>query len=418
MRRVRVIVCVLATILTAATAAPARAENVVRWATPEPPLTWDPHGSDWAYSQTGYRHVYEGLTRLDPDLRLEPALSTSWKLVGPTTWRFELRQGVRFHDGSLLTAEDVAFSLGRAIGEGSQLRARAGSLERAVSVSPSTVDAHTTAPDLLLPVRLRNLFIMSRAWAEAHGVAAATPHDKDQGTYAREYAMGTGPFRLAGHEPGGRTVLVRNPDWWDAGQHPHEVGRVVWSTISDGGKRIAALLGGEADFVQAVSPGAVAKIRAAPGLKVAETPALRTFWLGFNQGLNELPSSDVKGRNPFRDRRVREAVYRAVNIDELIHEALGGAATPAGMIVAPGVNGWSEELDRRPPHDLEGARLLLAEAGYPDGIALRLSCRKSQEAPCRNIAGQLGGVGLRIRPTFGPTTPTQHCSMVTTPSST
>ena len=247
----------------------------------------------------------------------------------------------------------------------------------------------------------------------------ATPHDKDQGTYARDHAMGTGAFRLVEHEPGGRTVLVRNPDWWDAGQHPHQVDRIV--RTRDRRRRRARPLrccDGEVDFVQAVSPDMVAKVRASPGLRVAETSGMRTFWLGFNQGLDELPGSDVKGRNPLRDRRVREAIYRAIDIGELIREALGGAAAPAGVIVVPGINGWSEELDRRLPYDLEGAKRLLVEAGYPDGFALRLSCGKSKEAPCRNIAGQLRARGSGSRPTFVPTTPMPHCSMVMTSNST
>jgi len=391
--RVRAIILVLA---AAFIAMPAQAENVVRWATPEPVLTWDPHGAEWAYSQMGHRQVYEALTRFDPNFRLEPALAASWKLVDPTTWRFELRQGVRFHDGAPLTVEDVVFSLERARGEGSQLKRLAGTLERVVIVGPSTFDIHTKGPDLLLPMRLRTLYIMSRLWAEAHGVTMATPHDKDQGTYARDHAMGTGAFRLVEHERDGRTVLVRNPDWWDAGQHPHQIDRVVRTRIADGAERTAALLDGEVDFVQAVSPDMVAKVRASAGLRVAETSGMRTFWLGFNQGLDELPNSGVKGRNPLRDRRVREAIYRAIDIGELIREALGGAAAPAGVIVAPGINGWSEELDRRPSYDLEGAKRLLAEAGYPDGFALRLSCGKSDEAACRNVAGQLKRTGLRV----------------------
>jgi peptide/nickel transport system substrate-binding protein len=208
--------------------------------------------------------------------------------------------------------------------------------------------------------------------------------------------MGTGPFRLVEHERGRRTVLERNPDWWGDERDPHDVDRIVWTAIPDDHERTAALLRGEADFVQQVPPDAVEKVSSTPGLRLAKTPGLRVFWLGFNQGLDELPGSDVKGRNPFRDRRVREAVYRAIDIGTLIRDAVGGLAVPAGMIVAPGVNGWSEELDRHPPQDLDGARRLLAEAGYPDGFALRLSCRRSWEAPCRNVAGQLLQVGLRV----------------------
>ena len=282
MRRVRVIACALVAILSAALAAPARAETVVRWATPEPPLTWDPHGSDFLHSVIGYRLVYEGLTRAGPDGRPEPALATSWKLVDPTTWRFELRQGVHFHDGSPLTAEDVTFSLDRARGEGSQVKSRAPPWSGRGG-RPFDRRDRTKRPDLLLPVRLRGMFVMSRAWAEAHGVAAATPHVKDRGTYARDHAMGTGPFRLAEHIPGGRTVLERSPDWWDAGQHPDEVDRVVWTAIPDGVERAAALLRDEVDFVQGLPPDAVGEVRATPGLKVAEIPALRVFWLTLPQ---------------------------------------------------------------------------------------------------------------------------------------
>lgn len=136
MRWIRVIACALA---AAFYTAPAQAENVVRWATPAPLLTWDPHGSINSYNLLGYRHVYEGLTRLRQDFRLEPALATSWELVDPRTWRFELRPGVRFHDGSPLSAGAVAFSLEQARGEGSGMREWAFSLERVAVVGPSAM---------------------------------------------------------------------------------------------------------------------------------------------------------------------------------------------------------------------------------------------------------------------------------------
>ncbi len=376
----------------------ARAETVVRWATPEPAVTWDPHGAEVAYTFVGQQQVYERLTNIDPDLALRPALAVSWALVAPDRWRFELRPGVRFHDGSPLTAEDVVFSLDRARAAASEVKSNLSGVAEVLAAGPAAVEVRTRGPDLLLPTRLRNVGIMPARWAREHGVAEPTPYYRDTGTYARDHAIGTGPFRLEAARAGGTAVLVRNPDWWGREQWPHPIDRIVWTTVADGGERAAALLRGEVDLAQDLPPEEAGRLRSAPGGRLAEVDELRVYHLGFNQGLDELPGSDVKGRNPFRDRRVREAAYRAVDIGRVIAEGMAGLAEPAGMLVPPGVNGWSEELDRRLPYDPEGAKRLLAEAGYPDGFAVPLLCRRVVEAACRVVAGQLAAVGIRAVP--------------------
>jgi peptide/nickel transport system substrate-binding protein len=397
MPRVRAII-LAATVLLAPAAAPARAETVVRWATPEPLLTWDPHGAEVSQTLVGQRQVYEGLTNVDPNLVLRSSLAVSWALVAPDRWRFELRPGVRFHDGTPLAAEDVVFSLDRARAPTSPVKANLGSVAEVLAAGPSAVEVRTRGPDLLLPVRLRTTGIMSARWAREHGVAAATPYHEDAGTYARDHAVGTGPFRLEAAEAGGPAVLVKNPDWWGLKERPNPIDRILWAAIPDGRERAAARRKGEVDLAQDLPPDEAGRLRAAPGVRLKEVAELRVAYLGFNQGLDELPGSDVRGRNPFRDRRVREAVYRAIDIGRVIAEGTAGFAEPAGMIVAPGINGWSEELDRRLPHDPERARRLLAEAGYPDGFTVPLLCRPVLEAACRVVAAQLAGVGIRAAP--------------------
>jgi peptide/nickel transport system substrate-binding protein len=263
------------------------------------------------------------------------------------------------------------------------------------ATAADVVEITTKSPDLLLPVKLRRPPILSEAWAERHG-AELPARPGDSSAYVFAHADGTGQFVLESFEPGRRTVLVRNPDWWGATAYPHDIDRLVWTTEPDPERRLALLLDGEADFLQHPPPDRLDRLRDAPGIRLTRMSLLTTFFLGMDQGSAELRTSDVKGRNPFADVRVRRAVYQAIDAGALIAKALGGLGEPAGMIAAPGTNGYDPELDRRLPYDPEGARRLLAEAGYPDGFAVRLDCHPGRRAECQEVAAQLAAVGLRV----------------------
>ena len=397
--RVRAIIILLAAV-SALAAAPARAENVVRWASAAGVLTWDPHGADNLPSFNGYRQVYESLVMHDAAFNLVPGLAVAWKLVDPLTWHFVLREGVTFHDGAPLTADDVVFSLDRAR---APTAATADVVQTSITgvqaVDARTVAITTARPELMLPAQIRFASILSKRWAERHGVEAATRYDEDAGIYARDHANGTGPFVLAAHEPGRHTVLVRNPRWWGATEHPHNIDRIVWSVMPDPEERLRALLGGEVDFLQDPPLDRLERIRATPGLKLVQTWLPRVVFLGLNQGSTELRSSDIKGKNPFKDKRVRRAVYHAIDVEALRDRALGGLAVPTGMLAAPPIAGYMEELDKRLPHNPGRAKALLDEAGYPEGFGIRLDCPQTRwngPALCGAIAEQLGRIGIRV----------------------
>jgi peptide/nickel transport system substrate-binding protein len=247
---------------------------------------------------------------------------------------------------------------------------------------------------------------MSERWAEEHGATEPAPYDDAEVAYAERHASGTGPFVLEAYEPGVRTVLVKNPDWWGLAESPHEVDRVELTVIADPGRRVAALLAGEIDLLQDPPFAELDRLAEAPGVRLEQTVEFRTIHLGLDQGSPELRSSDVKGRNPFKDRRVREAVYRAIDIEAIRAGIMKGYAVPAGIIVEPGVNGYTPELDVRLPYDPAAARALLAEAGYPDGFGVALDCPndryRNDAAICRAVAEMLGKVGIRVELAIGP----------------
>jgi peptide/nickel transport system substrate-binding protein len=392
--RIRTLLIALA-LLPTCLIAPARAENVVRWATPRPADTFDPYGHDELFTIWVQELVFEYLTEYDWQGRLEPGLAVSWKRLDPLTWEMELRRGVTFHDGSPFTSADVVFSVARAKTETSSAKGFVSGVARVEAVDADTVrfTAATANPipweELCCPP------IMSKAWAERHGAELPSQLADDRWDYAETHANGTGPFKLEEFEPGKRTVLVRNADWWGLAQHPHNIDRIVQTRVDDPAQGARLLFAGEIDLLQSPPGDQLERIAATPGLKVQKAESNHTLYLGFDQASPELRSSNVKGRNPFADRRVRQAFYQGIDIGRII-EALHGLAVPIGMLIWPKGIGWSEELDRRPPYDPDKAKALLAEAGYPEGFEVRFDCPAYREPVCSTIGASLQEIGIEV----------------------
>jgi peptide/nickel transport system substrate-binding protein len=242
---------------------------------------------------------------------------------------------------------------------------------------------------------LWSVAIMSKPWAERHGAELPAQFGDARWEYAETHANGTGPFMLEEFEPGQRTVLVRDPNWWGLAQHPHNIDRIVQTRVDDPARGAELLFAGEIDVLQAPPADQVERIAATPGLKILKAESNLVRYLGFDQASPELRSSNIKGRNPFADRRVRQAVYQGIDIGRFI-ETLHGLGNPAGMLIWPKGIGWSEELDHRLPYDPEKAKALLAEAGYPDGFSVRFDCSKFHEPACRVVGAMLAQIGIRV----------------------
>jgi peptide/nickel transport system substrate-binding protein len=401
MRLTRAIVCALAAVLTVASA---RAEHVVRWATILQPSGLDPHAFNNQQTIAVLLEVFEPLVDVDWRMNLEPSLALRWSLVSPTVWRFDLRPGVAFHSGDPLTADDVAFSLARARADSSALRDYLLGIANVEASDPRTVVITTQAPDLILPYRITNVPILSKHWAERRGALAPVASGGIAMDVVAWRGAGTGPFVLESLDPDVRLVLTRNLRWWGTGLYPAAVDRIEQFVAGSREKAAELVLRGQVDFfpTQQAPPGLLARLEGAPGVRVTRAETSNVQYFGFDLPSPELRTSTVKDRNPFQDRRVREAIYRAVDF-EGIKAALGGLAAPAGMFVGRTAAGWSEELDRPLPYDPDKARRLLAEASYPDGFGIALDCAASREAACRFYPEMLARIGiraeLRLRPT-------------------
>ena len=219
----------------------------------------DPHSLNETLQLTFTGNVYEPLIGRDKKLALAPILATEWKQTSPTVWRFELRKGVTFHDGTPFTADDVVFSLKRAAGEGSDMQSYTSPFKEVSKVGPLSVEIETLAPFPILPDVLTNVFIMSRKWCEDN--KAVIPVDRRKGieNTASFKANGTGPFRLKERQPSARTVLTRNGTWW--GKVDGNVDEVIFTPIGSAPTRVAALLSGEVDVIEPVPIQDIARVK-------------------------------------------------------------------------------------------------------------------------------------------------------------
>ncbi|HZY19720.1 MAG TPA: ABC transporter substrate-binding protein [Ramlibacter sp.] len=378
--------------------ASAASAQSVRIANQGDALSMDPHSLNESLQLSVTGNVYEPLVGRAKDLSLAPSLATSWKQVSPTVWRFELRKNVQFHDGTPFTADDVLFSFQRAAGEGSDLKSNVNDIKEVRKVNDHTVDIETKAPFPILPNQLTTTYILSKKWCETN--QATRPVDRRKGieNAASFRANGTGPFRLRERQPNVRTTFVRNGNYW--GPIDGNIQEVIYTPIGNDATRVAALLSGEIDVMEPVPVQDIDRINASANARVLTGPELRTIFLGMDQKRDELLYSSVKGKNPFKDKRVRQAFYQAIDVDGIQKTVMRGASKPTALMIGPGVNGFDASMNKRLPYDPEAAKKLLAEAGYPNGFEVTMNCPNDRYVNdariCQTVSANLARIGVKI----------------------
>jgi peptide/nickel transport system substrate-binding protein len=361
-------------------------------------LSMDPHSLNESLQLSVTGNVYEGLVIRNKDLSLAPGLATSWKQSSPTVWRFELRKGVQFHDGTPFTADDVVFSFQRGAADGSDMKSYVNDIKAVRKIGDHTVEIETLAPFPILPDVLSLFYIMSKKWCETN--QATRPVDRRKGVEnaASFRANGTGPYRVRERQPNVRTTFIRNGSYW--GKIEGNVQEVIFTPIGNDATRVAALLSGEIDVMEPVPVQDIDRVNNTPTTRVLAGPELRTIFLGMDQKRDELLYSNVKGKNPFKDKRVRQAFYQAIDIEGIKKTVMRGGSSPTALLVGPGINGFQAEQNKRLPYDPEAAKKLMAEAGYPNGFEVAMNCPNDRYVNdsriCQAVAANLSRINVKI----------------------
>ena len=368
-----------------------------KWANDGDARALDPYTFNETVQNSLLANIYERLVQHSRKLELEPGLAVSWETTDPNVWRFHLRPGVKWQDGTAFTADDAVFSFQRIRGKNSAKRSQVATIKEARKIDDLTVDFETNGADPILPSEITEMDIMSKKWCEDHDVVENVVLGKGE-NYSLTHTMGTGPYQLVSREPDRKTVLERNPNWW--GKPEGNVDHAEFDIISNAATRVAALLSGEMDMIYSVPPQDLDHIAASQGVRVIQGPELRTVYLAMDQLRPELLFSSVKGKNPLKDVRVRRAFALAIDEDAIAKRVMRGQAHPTWLMYGPGVNGYDPALDKRPALDVAKAKSLLAEAGYPDGFQIQLDCPNDRyvqdEQICTAISAMLAKIGIRV----------------------
>ena len=369
----------------------AASAETIRWARAGDSLTLDPHSQNEGPTHALAHQIYDPLLQRDMSGAIIPALATEWATLpgNPNVWRFKLREGVTFHDGSAFDSEDVVFSLNRAKADTSEMQELLASVIDIRAVDAYTVDLETEGANPLMINNLTNTFMMDKGWAEANDVVKPLDHNAGETTYATSNTNGTGAFMLVSRAVDEKTVLKANPNYWGADIYPNQVSEIIYTPIQSSATRVAALLSGEVDIIQDVPVQDLVRVADTSGLKVATAAQNRVIFFGVDNA--EGPTSDV---------RVRQAMNMAINRDAINAVVMRDQSDPTGVIMPPFVNGWTEALNAFPAYDVAAAKALMAEAGYADGFDIALNCPNDRyindEAICQAAVGMMGQIGINV----------------------
>jgi len=376
--------------LIATLALPAQAADV-RMAVRTDISSVDPHYHVYVPNRAASRHIFDALTRLGPRGEVQPGLAASWRILADDLWEFTLRDGVTFHDGTRLQADDVAFTIARAPevpNSPSSYRQYTKLIDRVEVTGPLVLRIRTKGPAPTLLVDLEAISILSRKLAEGRATSDFN---------AGRAAIGTGPYSFVGWQAGSHLTLARNPGYW-RGAEPWD--RVTIRPIANDGARVAAMLSGDVDMIEGVPGVDRARMAASPALALHECDAFRIIYLQMDSARDVSPGlRDANGgpldRNPFKDVRVRQALSLAINRPGLVDRLLSGQAKPAGQYVPSDVAGASPTLPPL-PFDPDRARALLREAGWPDGFSVVLAGSNDRYPNDAQVAQAIGQMFARI----------------------
>ena len=371
----------------------------LRWAAQNDVLTLDPHSQNHQTTTTMLQHTYEGLTRYTKDYKIEPALATEWQEMSPTQYRFSLRKNVKFHDGSAFTADDVVFSFGRVRQPQGTMQIYVAGVAEVRKIDDHTVDFLLSGPTPLLLRGLVDFRIMSRSWSEKNRSQNIQDYAKKEEIFASRNTNGTGPYLLKSWEPDQRVVFEQFKGWW--GKLEGNVTEMTYLPIKSDATRVSALLAGDVDLITEVPVQDVERLRKEGKVRVQDGHEVRTIFIGMDQHNKELKYSSIKGQNPFLDVRVRRALNLAVDREAIKRVTMRGLSIPAGIMVAPGVHGYSKSLDVVPKYDPAAAKKLLAEAGYPNGVDFTLDCPNNRyvndEKVCQALVAMWAKAGINAK---------------------
>jgi len=371
-----------------------------KWASAGDIQTLDPVSQNESFTNAMNGQVYEFLVARDKKLNIVPQLATEWKQDGPLKWTFKLRKGVKFHDGRPFTADDVVFSVNRSKEKTSQIANYANALGEPKKIDDFTVEFNLSQVNPIFLEHLNTVYILSKGWCEEHKSVHPQDFTNKEETFAAHNSNGTGPYMLVSRQPDVKTVYKRNPNYW--GKIEGNVQDVVYTPIKSDATRLAALISGEVDFVLDPPPRDLERLRSTPGVKVIEGLENRIVFIGLDQARDELLYSNVKGKNPFKDVRVRKALYQAVDIETIKTKLMNGQAVPTGAVVPSPLGDFNDpEIEKRLPFDLAAARKLMADAGYPDGFEVTLDCPNNRyvndERICIALASMWAQIKVKVR---------------------